>query len=121
MEGRAACLRPRSLAVRADTLEMMLPRVDELSDEKVRMLALSKMLGVSSDFTEEKVLEVTTEAPSLTGRHDVSGDGGKSNQLITHWKWKTNLPPRLSIEQCHHDHSVASNGGSAADQEKYPD
>lgn len=32
-----------------------------------------------------------------------------------------NLPPRLSIEQCHHDHSVASNGGSAADQENYPD
>jgi hypothetical protein len=79
MEGRAACLRPRSLAVRADTLEMILPRVDELSDEKVRMLALSKMLGVSSDFTEEKVLEVTTDAPSLTGRHDVSDDSGKSN------------------------------------------
>lgn len=52
--------------MRADTLEMMLPRTEELSEEKVRTLAVSKRLAASSDFTEEYVLEEMTEAPSLT-------------------------------------------------------
>lgn len=47
------CLLPRSFAVRAETFEMMLARVEELSVEKVRMLAASNILGASSDLTEE--------------------------------------------------------------------
>lgn len=58
--------RLRNLAVRAETLEMMLPVTDEASDEKVRMLAASNRLGASSDFTEEYVLEVRIDARSLT-------------------------------------------------------
>lgn len=50
--------------MRAETLEMMLPRWEELSDEKVRMLAASKILGASSDLTEEYVLEEMMEAVS---------------------------------------------------------
>lgn len=56
----------RNLAVRAETLESRLPRADELSVEKVRTLAASKRLGASSDFTEENVLLVMTDAVSLS-------------------------------------------------------
>lgn len=57
-------LRPRSLAVRAETLEMMLPVTDEVSEEKVRILAASNMLAASSDLTDERVLDVMADAPS---------------------------------------------------------
>lgn len=56
----------RNLAVRAETLESKLPRADELSVENVRMLAASKRLGASSDFTDENVLLVITDAVSLS-------------------------------------------------------
>jgi hypothetical protein len=48
-------LRPSSLAVRADMLERMLLRAEDVvSDTEVRMLLPeSKMLGASSDLTEE--------------------------------------------------------------------
>ena len=52
--------------MRAETLEMMLARVEELSVENVRMLAESNMLGASSDFTEEKVLLGMTEAVAFS-------------------------------------------------------
>ena len=43
----------RNLEVREETLEMMLPVTEDASEEKVRMLAPSNILGASSDFTEE--------------------------------------------------------------------
>lgn len=46
-------LRPRNLAVRAETLEMMLPRADEVSERARMLLPESKRLGASSDFTDE--------------------------------------------------------------------
>jgi hypothetical protein len=46
-------LRPSSLAVRAETLDSILPRADEVSEEVRTLLLESKRLGVSSDLTEE--------------------------------------------------------------------
>jgi hypothetical protein len=47
------CFRLRNLAVRAETLEMMLPRVDDVSEKARVLLAESKILDESSDLTEE--------------------------------------------------------------------
>lgn len=54
------------MAVRAETLEMRLPRADDVS-EKVRMLLPeSKTLEASEDLADEEcVLVVRIEAPSL--------------------------------------------------------
>lgn len=46
-------LRPRNLAVRAETLEMMLWRADEVSEAVRMLLPESNRLGESSDLTDE--------------------------------------------------------------------
>lgn len=58
--------RPSNLAVRADTLEMRLPATLDVSEDRVRMLAVSNKLAASSDLTDERVLDEMTEAPSCS-------------------------------------------------------
>lgn len=55
---RTWLLRPRNLAVRAETLDIMLPRAEEVSDMVRILLAESNKLCESSDLTEEYVLFV---------------------------------------------------------------
>jgi hypothetical protein len=58
--------RLRNLAVRAETLDIILPRPDDVSEKARTLLPESNTLAASSDLAEEYVLVVRIDAVSLT-------------------------------------------------------